>query len=438
MTDAIATAWQYTLGQLPYQVTAYERLAKGGVVYLRWRASTKKGRNWKHKSLGFAVRDGGGRLIREAEKRAQDETAKQLALLITGLPREEIATRLTLRQGRNLAFEPQTGKYPTNTAHRRETDRALLFAIAVLGEDRTWDTIRKADLRRLWRARIEQITGKGKAGLRGAEVVIARLLTVAEWLRSEELIPSTACVAPRHWKQELSGDWREITEARTDYEPARPRHTAAELRQILAVAPRVDPRFALLLALGAELRLGQVVRGRRVDLDLVAGTFTVRRRGKKRGTVVKLTRGQLAAARAAIGAGGYLEPLETRALPEGSDRDYPLFPQGQLTGGRKGEPHAVDRHRTAAPVNRRTLQQWFKEAEQLAGIAHVKGRGAYGLRRAAVDGAKELGISREGLKEHGGWVDSQMPDQVYADQEADYARDEARDVRAKIRGEAAE
>ena len=39
------------------------------------------------------------------------------------------------------------------------------------------------------------------------------------------------------------------------------------------------------------------------------------------------------------------------------------------------------------------------------------------------------------LVAHGGWTDSQMPDRIYADQEADHARDEARDVRAKIRGE---
>jgi len=426
----VATAWQYTVGQLPYQVTAYERLAKGGVVYLRWRAATKHGRNWRHKSLQFVLRDERGRVMRDAEQRAQGEAAKQLAALITGLPKTEAAPRLTIRQGRDLAFEAQTGKYPTNTPHRREVDRALAFAIAILGEDRTWDSIRKADLRRLWRVRIEQIRKKQKAGLRGAEVLVSRILTIAEWLRSEDMIPSTACIASKHWKQELAADWRELTKAEADYEPARPRHTQMQLRKLLEVAPRVDPRFALVLALGAELRLGQVVRARRADLDLGAGTFAVRRRGKKRGTIVKLTAGQLAAARAAVGPAGYLMQLEAQG------GDYPLFPQGQLAGGRKGEdPKAVERHRAASPLNRRTLIAWFKAAESLAKIPHVVGRGAYGLRRASVDGAKAQGISREALKEHGGWTDSQMPDQVYADQEADYARDEARDVRAKIRGE---
>jgi len=52
-----------------------------------------------------------------------------------------------------------------------------------------------------------------------------------------------------------------------------------------------------------------------------------------------------------------------------------------------------------------------------------------------VDAAKKLGISREGLKAHGGWTDTQMPDRIYADQEADHAREEAKAVRARIRGE---
>jgi len=68
-------------------------------------------------------------------------------------------------------------------------------------------------------------------------------------------------------------------------------------------------------------------------------------------------------------------------------------------------------------------------------VPKVKGRAAYGLKRQSIDAAKAAGISREGLQRLGGWVDTQMADQVYADQEAGYARDEARDVRAKIRGE---
>ena len=44
--------------------------------------------------------------------------------------------------------------------------------------------------------------------------------------------------------------------------------------------------YALLIALGAELRGGQVVRARRTDLDFEHATFTVWGRGHKRGVVV--------------------------------------------------------------------------------------------------------------------------------------------------------
>lgn len=435
--------WTYTAGKVPYAVTAYERATKDNVVYLRWRATTKSGRNWKHKSLGFTLRDAKGRIDKDKAHQAEEAAAVQLARLLGAIPADERATRLTLQDGWSRISDRQRGKYPTNTPHRREVERALKYVMAVWGPDRPWDSIKRADLRSLWRRRIEELTGEGERGLRGAEVTIARLLGVAQWLRDEELIPPTACVPSRHWKRELGEDWRTITEARGDYEPARPRHTLDEMRAILKVAPKVDPRFGLILALGAELRPGQVLRAMRSDLTLdrakmvmgdatkvpqYIGAFTVRPKGRKRGVVELLTAGQIVAVRVALET-GYLRLLEA------AGGDFPLFPSGQLAGGRSGDPRAEERHRSAKPINRRTLGEWFKEAEQLAKIAHVPGRSTYGLRRAAVDAAKDEGISREGLKEHGGWTDSQMPDQVYADQESEKAREEARDVRAKIRGE---
>lgn len=444
---SIATeVWTYTAGRVPHAVTAYERPTKGNVVYLRWRATTKRGRNWAHKSLGFTLRDEKGRLDKAREAQAVEEAARQLARLLGGVPQEERAARLTLNEGWAKISDRQRGKYPTNTPHRREVERAMKYVMAVWGPDRPWDSIKKADLRSLWRRRIEELAAEGERGLRGAEVTIARLVGVAAWLRDEELIPATACVPSRHWKRELADDWRTITEARGDYEPARPRHTLDEMRAILKVAGRVDPRFGLILALGAELRPGQVLRALRSDLDLEKGTFTVRPKGRKRGVVELLTPGQIAVAREALTT-GYLRVLESRKRTVTIDHKkstmtidtpgtYPLFPAGQLTGGRSGDPRAEERHASAKSVNRRTLGEWFKEAEQLAGVPHVPGRSTYGLRRAAVDAAKNEGISREGLKEHGGWTDSQMPDQVYADQESEKAREEARDVRAKIRGEA--
>ena len=101
------------------------------------------------------------------------------------------------------------------------------------------------------------------------------------------------------------------------------------------------------MALGAELRLGQVARARRRDLSSERRALTVQARGKRRGSVVHLTPGQWAAWEKAVGDGGYLELLEQAHLA-GTLADYPLFPAGQLPGGRSGEGVAdVERHGSA-------------------------------------------------------------------------------------------
>ena len=97
-----------------------------------------------------------------------------------------------------------------------------------------------------------------------------------------------------------------------------------------------------------------------------------------------------------------------------------------MTGGRKGTPVADPaRHSVATPVGPRPLLEWFAEAERLAGVAHQAGRGAYGIRRVAADAAKEVGISREALKVHGDWSETQTPDGIFAEQGAEHAREEA-------------
>ena len=113
------------------------------------------------------------------------------------------------------------------------------------------------------------------------------------------------------------------------------------------------------------------------------------------------------------------------ALPRRADAGWPI--------GRRRR--AGERHGSAEPVDPPASKKWFQLAEAKAEIPHVKGRGWRGVRCEAVDEAKRQGISREGLMQHGGWTDTQVPDAIYPDQEAEYARAEAAAVRAKIRGE---
>ncbi len=120
----------------------------------------------------------------------------------------------------------------------------------------------------------------------GAEKVLEHVLAVASWLRDNEYIPEAGCIPSSKWSGELYEDWWTRTGSDQDYQVNKPRHTRDEALAILAAAPQVDPRFDLLLTLGADLRLGQVVRAMRSQLDLTANTFTgvVYGRRTKKGT----------------------------------------------------------------------------------------------------------------------------------------------------------
>lgn len=437
--------WVFTVGYLPNKVTAREEPTRGDVVYLWWRA----GGNWKKKSLRRGVRTARGALDSELVKFAKCEAEAAYARLVAGVGPDERAPqhRLTLGETRALLVDPQRGQYPANTPHRREAFRALEQAVRALGAGAEWDALKPVDLTALWRDRIRALAKSPRAGqgVRGAEITVTRILAIAAWLREQQHVGPGACQPPTQWRNKLRDDWRALRNSPSDPTINRPRHTLEEMRAIMAKAAEVDPRLELLLALGAEIRLGQVARARRTDLDLEHASFTVRSSRHKRGTVELLTAGQMRVVRHAL-TDGYLRDLERQTA------DYPLFPGGQLAGSRPEQwrmsegvaratrgpttPTATAKHHlTAAPIDRSTIIDWFKAAETLAGVAHVRGRAAYGVKRVAVDAAKAEGISREGLMAHGGWTDTTMPDTIYADAEQGYAREEARRVRARIRGE---
>jgi integrase len=79
------------------------------------------------------------------------------------------------------------------------------------------------------------------------------------------------------------------------------------------------------------------------------------------------------------------------------------------------------------------IGKWFGLAEKLAGVAHVHGRAAYGLRRQAVDGTEELKVSDRARQIAGGWKDIQTPNTIYADQQPKWALKEASDALRRIR-----
>ena len=433
-------------GVAPYTVTPYEATDKGGRLYLRWRGKSEGSArtNWRrlalrdHNNRPVMARTADGKFVKARLQWAQDcaeNKARELAET-SGAGRVSVAPApaLTIVAGKRLAFHAQTGRYPEKNQHRNEVEASLDFATKVWANMdpavTTWEQVRKPHIRALWRERIRQLRKRADTeGFRGAEITVMRVLAVAQWLRDEDHIPAGSCVAPKDWRAKLKEDWVGISKAPGVPTPKRPRHTLTEMRAIMAKARDVDPRFEVLIALGAEQRLGQVVRAWRSALDLEKGLFRIPSRGKKTGAVIELTNGQRAVITHALTA-GYLRHLERLQL------DYPLFPGTQLAQSRTaGDPLAVNRHLTAPTVTRMQLRRWFLDAEALARVPHLRGRGAYGLRRVAVDAAVAEKISPDGLQAHGGWTNSKTPNEIYRETERMEARTEAKDVRAKIRGE---
>jgi len=328
-----------------------------------------------------------------------------------------------------LAFDAERGRWAKVTQHQKEIRRALKQACSVWGADRAWITLTKADFRELWRKTLKKHRAAGESGHRVTELTVLRVLTLAGWLREEDAIPPVSWLPWQKWRDEVREDIGEIT-------IQRPRFTLEEMRALLRTCRDVDPRWELLLELGAGLRLGQVRRTYRSWLQLDTGRLDLRKTGRKskRGTVRLLTEGQLQAFQKATAPGGYLAALEALHVEQGTD--YPLFVGGRLPRRANGQVYTQTKHASRAPIDQRALHEFFQANEILAGITHQAERGWTGLRRITVDQGKEGKISREALKELGGWATSQMADEIYADEEAQGPREEARDAFAKIRGEA--
>lgn len=425
MKRAETIGWTADFGERPYRVVAEERLDRGGKVYLRWREAG----NWRVRATELVIRNRHGKVIAAREKQVRDEAAGVIAELQGGrsAAKGARAKPLTLLEGLARVTDPDSGKYPTDSQHRREVEREVRRVAAILGTARTWNSLMPGDIRTIYRRRARALAEQGHVGKRGAEITVSRLLAVAEWLRGEQLIHQGACRAPAEWKKTLG-------EEVTTEGPAQPRYTLDELRRILDQADRVDPRFAIIARTGVGLRPGQVARARRSHLDLEKERpeLVVKGRGAKRGAILVLLPADIAALREALST-GYLAPLEQMRL-RGEIEDYPLFPAGQLTGGRGGgSPRCRPEQAHGGHVGGKTIGDWWRRAEELAGVPHLEGRATYGGKRQSVDVAKST-LSRDELGSFGGWADNQMADRVYADQERrDYAAGAAR-ARAAIRG----
>lgn len=175
-------------------------------------------------------------------------------------------------------------------------------------------------------------------GLRWAEIVCGALQAASRWLQQEGLIEPGEGEQARGWKATLNAEWAEIT-TQPIRAPAKPRYSVTELRKLWGALPKADPRLALAVELGAELRLGPVGRSRRSDVlhspdgRFEVGMVRVHGRGRKHGELLMLSMEEPHALTRTM-TRGYLADLE-RAYRAGEIRDYYLFPGRRLTATRR-------------------------------------------------------------------------------------------------------
>ncbi|MGH7618563.1 MAG: hypothetical protein ACREPM_15190, partial [Gemmatimonadaceae bacterium] len=324
--------WQYQRGTPPNTVTAIERADRGRIVEVRWWVPRLK--RFQRKSLRFRIRDENGVIVEELQQQAVTQAQAIYDALMAGrTPLADEAKNegpLRLNEGFGLATTVPTGMYVVESEHLREMRRAARDIVDAIGygpkgEPRTWDALSYSVFRELWIALARRYKAKAKGGPAWTERCLVILLQVSQWLASEEktLRPLTA---RKTWREHFRREWQQLTSTRITR--STPRHSEDEIRRIFAALdqPRVDPRIALALELGAEARLGQVRRLMRTDVDLSSigafnlGRIVVHSVGKKLGVVRDLTPEERAAIDRALA--GYLCNLEEMHVA-GLRPDYP-------------------------------------------------------------------------------------------------------------------
>lgn len=449
--------WQYQRGTPPNTVTAIERTDRARIVEVRWWVPRLK--RFQRRSLRFGIRDENGVIVEELQQQAVLQAQAIYDALMAGRTPLADETKsespLTLKEGFILATTIPSGMYVVESEHLREMRRAARDIGAAIGygpkgEPRTWDALSYAVFRELWVTLARRYKAEGKGGPAWTERCLVVLLQVSQWLTSEEkaLRPLTA---RKTWREHFRREWQQLTSTRIAR--STPRHSEDEIRRIFAALddPRVDPRVALALELGAEARLGQVRRLMRTDVDLSAvgafelGRFVVHSVGKKLGVVRDLTPEERGAVDRALA--GYLHDLE-EMFAAGLRPDYPMFPAGRLRyniapSRLPAKPiGAVSPVRRAKlgivnkPIDKRTLIDLFHELERVAKVDVIEGRGWYGIRRRAADVYEDYEKDERVLNDQTGHKRSDTRREVYQERDRAAIRAKSAETRRRVRGEA--
>lgn len=420
--------WKERVGARSPTVTVFERPDKDRTVWLRWYINRKP-----HLELTRtrSVRDGRGRLLKRQQDAARLEALEKWRELHGQTAAAEVAGPLTWAEGIALAFSPR-GCYPQDPeedAHTADMANVLAEAGEIIGIDTRWEDITPGRVRSLWRTMRERYD---QGGHRKAEKMVAALFTVARWLTEE--FPRQHFPRPmKRWRAELRSYWRKTG---SSPDPYRPRHTAEEVAALYRGRRKGDPRLALALVLGLELRGGQIVRTMRSHYDPEAGVKMRRGRlgrinvpytsEKKLAPPLYLNWRERLALEHAL-RHGYLSDLEA-AYQAGEIDDYALFPAGRL----RQDKAVVER--CCKPALGESLIEWLHELERVVGVKNVKGRGWHGLRREGSE-RYEPATADERVKDQlGGWKKgSKMRRSTYQEDENPEVMEEASRLRAKFR-----
>lgn len=421
-------AWKYDVGDL----TAYERKDRGRAIWTRIRERDTK-KYIEIKALCGPVRDDDGNIDPEKENAARQAATERWKQYSAGEHPQPTSKKLTLKRAVQLVLHPKEGKYAGESDWQNNVERYLKICIEVLG-DIPIEDIKHSHYRKVWRwLAAEHVKDSEQYGARTAEMVCGALRTAMNWLGQEELVEPYTALPAKGWKTQMLAEWVKLT-GKPISDPKKPRYTKAEYAKLWAALPKADPRVRLAVEIGAELRLGQVVeRTRRSDVVPHGiheiGMVIVHGSGKKFGEDVVLNDEQRAGLVEAITT-GFLSECE-RAYKAGEIPDYLLIAGGHLLGEKSGNPKAQPKN-ALMTIQKRAMQGYWRELEELADVQHMDGRGWYGVRRRASDDSEDETSDERVLNKMGGWKNSQTR-RRYQDAGRTDIAEKAADVRSKIR-----
>jgi integrase len=428
-------------GTRPYTVRLREQVA-GGPVLLDF----GKPRKWE--TLGYVVRRAAGPkrwawdipALERARKAAEDKSAQ---MRLGQLREAAKPDPLTVGQAFALYHDPEKGGLPAGMTSIHAHRRARREWTAHLGAGTPWNLVTPADVEAL-------LAKKHRAGQhQTAWELLKNLRACYNWLRKKrrmkQLEDPTEGISG---KDLLAGVVRN-----------RPRYTPAEAAKIFAAD--VDPRLRLLVALidDTGTRREAVRRTMRSHVDAPQDVPPAPEHYPHGWICFPALKGQMSQPTPCTAfmrremdraLTTYLRQLEEEYQRTG--RDYPLLPAvspGQVADGvvraRRWTKLEVGPARKTAesrgpnklayrPLSPSRTRELLIDAERIADVAHIPGRGFHGLRRAWSDLVhSEAGL--EVLTTAGGWSSQRTPESIYVEKGRHKLRSAAREVMERKRGE---